>query len=203
MEFVITRDNSVTLFSEKYKEHFHSLSGALEEAQKKYVEAVGIENGYVLLDICFGLGYNSFAALNSAEALTIFALENDSRILKKISDVPLSGKYDIIKTFAETGQYNDKNYKLFLFLGDALETINNVPPNVDRVFLDPFSPKKCPELWTAPFFQKIFEKMKHGAKLATYSCARIVRQNLRDVGFLVYDGPCIGRWAPSTIAIKP
>ena len=74
---------------------------------------------------------------------------------------------------------------------------------VDCVFLDPFSPKKTPELWTREFFNGIFKIMKPGAKLATYSCARVVRDNLKAEGFTITDGPKVGRRGPSTIAEKP
>ena len=38
--------------------------------------------------------------------------------------------------------------------------------------------------------------------LTTYSCARQVRENLKKAGFIVKDGPCVGRRAPATIALK-
>jgi len=44
--------------------------------------------------------------------------------------------------------------------------------------------------------------MRKGGILTTYSCASIIRKNLREAGFLVKDGPVVGRKAPSTIAIK-
>jgi tRNA U34 5-methylaminomethyl-2-thiouridine-forming methyltransferase MnmC len=44
--------------------------------------------------------------------------------------------------------------------------------------------------------------MKKGGKLATYSCARVVRENLVAAGFSVSDGPCVGRRAPGTVAVK-
>jgi len=62
------------------------------------------------------------------------------------------------------------------------------------------TPKKCPELWTFEFFSDIKKVMKKGGVLATYSCARSVRENLIQAGFHVKDGPCVGRWAPSTLA---
>ena len=40
--------------------------------------------------------------------------------------------------------------------------------------------------------------MNKDAILATYSCAGIVRRNLKEVGFKVKDGPIVGRWAPGT-----
>ncbi|PIN80139.1 hypothetical protein COV16_01405 [Candidatus Woesearchaeota archaeon CG10_big_fil_rev_8_21_14_0_10_34_8] len=42
--------------------------------------------------------------------------------------------------------------------------------------------------------------MKEGGVLATYSCARKVRDALKNAGFSVKDEPCVGRRSPSTIA---
>ena len=78
--------------------------------------------------------------------------------------------------------------------------IKNLNQKFDAVFLDPFSPKKCPELWTERFFKDIRKLMKQNSVLTTYSCAKITRNNLVNAGFNVKDGPSIGRRAPSTIA---
>ena len=43
MKKVTTNDNSVTFYNEKYSEHYHSTSGAEEEAIKKFVEPCNIE----------------------------------------------------------------------------------------------------------------------------------------------------------------
>ena len=51
-------------------------------------------------------------------------------------------------------------------------------------------------------FSDIYSLMKKESKLATYSCAGQVRRNLKEVGFEIKDGPCVGRRAPSTIGIK-
>jgi tRNA U34 5-methylaminomethyl-2-thiouridine-forming methyltransferase MnmC len=72
----------------------------------------------------------------------------------------------------------------------------------DFVFFDPFSPKKCPELWTEEVFGDVFRIMKFDGMLATYSCARKVRDAMKSVGFEVKDGPKVKRWAPSTLAFK-
>ena len=90
--------------------------------------------------------------------------------------------------------------KIKIILGDARETVKKLNETFDVVFLDPFSPKKCPELWTKDFFSDVKKLMRKNSTLATYSCARSVRDNLRNVGFVVEDGPCIGRKSPSTIA---
>lgn len=203
MKLQKTSDNSYTFFNEEYQETYHSITGALEEAQKKFIQPLDIKDGLVILDICFGLGYNTFAAIKQAKHIKIIALEKDPKILKSLQSLELDADYEIIKKLAIEKSYKDQNYDLSLILGPAQETIKQVSEKVDAVFLDPFSPKKNSELWTKEFFEDIYKIMKPGAKLATYSCARIVRDNLRAVGFIVTDGPRVHRRGPSTIAQKP
>ena len=204
MKLTPTKDNSYTFFNEEYQEAYHSLTGALEEAQKKYVEPLEVKDGHCILDICFGLGYNTFAAMQHAKHLTIIALEKDTEILQNLQILEINQTYNtIIKEVAKKHTYKDDNYEITLLLGPAQETIKKISEKVDIVFLDPFSPKKNPELWTKEFFQDIYKTMKPGAKLATYSCARTVRDNLKAVGFTVIDGPSVKRRGPSTNAIKP
>jgi len=57
-------------------------------------------------------------------------------------------------------------------------------------------------MWTAEVFRNVFNVMKKGAKLSTYSCAKSVRANMTAAGFTVTDGPSIGRKSPATIAVK-
>mgnify|MGYP001593215911 CR=1 FL=1 len=202
MKLTKTKDNSFTFFNEEYQEAYHSLTGALEEAQKKYIEPLEVKDGNVILDICFGLGYNTFAALENAKHLRIIALEKDEIILKELQSININSNYEIIQKVAKDKYYKDKDYEIQLIIGPAEQTITTIKEKVDIVFLDPFSPKRNPELWTREFFNNIFNIMKPGAKLATYSCARVVRDNLKLVGFTVKDGPKVGRRGPSTLAFK-
>jgi len=214
MKKIITKDESITFHNEEVDETYHSISGAKEEAIEKFVKpcelpSLALREEIVLLDICFGLGYNSAAAIDAIWKenpnchITIIALENDQRIIDQIE--PLNAPFDnyaLIKEVARTQLVDKDNIKIKLIMKDALASIKDINQQVDAVFLDPFSPKKCPELWTKEFFKDIAKIMKPGARLATYSCARVVRENLKEVGLVVEDGPSIGRRAPSTVAIK-
>lgn len=207
MKQVKTRDDSITLFNEEYQEHYHSHTvGAIEEAFVKFAEPCRIRDGIKILDICFGLGYNSLAAINLSKNLQIIALENDANILKKIAEIEVPEKlredYKIIKKTAKELEYHKDNLKIKIILGDAREKIRQAGNGFDAVFLDPFSPKKCPELWTKAFFDEIYKRMNKGGILATYSCATIVRKNLKEAGFTVKDGPVFGRKSPATIGIR-
>ncbi len=216
MKQIITKDNSVTLHNREYDETYHSVTGAMEETFEKFIKPCKIkelaEKGKLrILDICFGLGYNAIAAIDTALEsnpnceIEIVSLEQDLKLdeLKKLN--PKLKHYSIIKKLEldpinNQYIYEDKNIHLIIKLGDAVETIRKVTGKFDAVFLDPFSPKKNSELWTYSFFSEIANRMKKQGILATYSCARMVRDNLVKAGFTVKDGPKVGRRGPSTIA---
>lgn len=214
----VTDDGSVTFISKKYDEAYHSLTGAKEEAFKKYAEPCWIKElakkgNIKILDICFGLGYNSAAALEVALKenpdckIFIIALENDEEILGQIDKItPQIDHYDMIKKLAQkegkVKEIKEKNLHIKLLLDDARMTVNLIKEEFDAVFFDPFSPKKCPELWTKEFFAKVNRLMRKDAILATYSCAGEVRRNMTNAGFKVIDGPIVRRWSPGTLGIK-
>jgi len=169
----------------------------------------GTMDEVTLLDICFGLGYNTAAALdtirrnNPSCKIQVICLENDESVLGDLQDINAEFEhYHIIKEAAANKHYAKDGIHIEIVMGNALDTIKNLDNQFDAVFLDPFSPKKCPELWTQEFFEDIKKQMKPGSLMATYSCATLVRQNLRDVGFHVLNGPIFGRKAPSTLALK-
>lgn len=205
MKKIITDDGSITYFNEKYEEHYHSVSGAEEEAVKKFAEPCSIKerDEVNILDICFGMGYNSAAALDcfKGRKINIIALENDKNIINQIQNIDSNfSSYNIIKEAAKHLNYKDNKIEIKIILGDARETIKQLNQKFDIIFLDPFSPKKCPELWTEEFFKDIKSITKEQAILATYSCASSVRNNLKAEGFIVKDGPIVGRKSPGTIA---
>ncbi|MAE42871.1 hypothetical protein CMO93_03800 [Candidatus Woesearchaeota archaeon] len=219
MKKIITKDNSITFRNEKYDETYHSTSGALEEAFEKFAKPCKLKDGVKILDVCFGLGYNSLAAISLAD-VEIIALENDSLILEKIQynnifnneknnyndktikNINLIKNYEKIKLATKNLFYKDNKVKIKIILEDARNTIKKLNEKFDVVFLDPFSPKNCPELWTEEFFRDIWKVMKKRGVLATYSCAKVVRSNLNNAGFKVKDGPCVGRKSPATLAYK-
>lgn len=214
MEEINTEDGSVTCYNKDFGDVYHSKSGAKEEAFEKFAKPALIPFMTVppveikILDVCFGLGYNSCAAIDFVTRhmpdtkLTITGLENDSDILEKTREMePGFEHYDKIRAATEK-EYNAQLLNINIIKGDALETIKGLE-EFDIVFHDPFSPKKHPELWSEEFFKEIFKKLKPGGVLLTYSCAKWVRENLKEAGFTVEDGPSVGRKAPSTMAIKP
>ncbi|MBN1386640.1 hypothetical protein JW968_06755 [Candidatus Woesearchaeota archaeon] len=214
---VLTGDGSVTFRNPFFNETYHSASGAVEESMKKFVEPSNIPDiiktadRISILDVCFGLGYNSCAAIdfirnhNEDISIDIVGLENDP-FLKNIVGLiyPHLKHYHLIRELfaSKDCMIRKDNISIRIVWGDALKTIKSVRGIFDTCFLDPFSPKVCPHLWSKEFLSDISGMMKKGGVLTTYSCAGSVRKNLVSAGFKVRDGPCIGRRAPSTIAVK-
>jgi len=214
MKQIITKDNSITFYNEQYGEAYHSVTGAAEEAFKKFaepsLEAVKGKKKVNVLDVCFGLGYNSGAIIdkvieNNPECnISITGIEKDREVLSLIPGLfcPLIKSYQLIKNAVNSNyELQNENIKIKLLVCDALECIGDLKEKYDIIMLDPFSPKKNPELWTQEFFRQLRRLIKEDSILTTYSCAGIVRRNLKAAGFNIKDGPCIGRRSPSTIAI--
>jgi len=208
IKLVTTKDGSQTAYNAQADEHYHSVTGAMEEAFEKYVKPLEIADGMFILDYCFGLGYNSVAATYRHSSLQITALEKDIEIVRAMKKIvppaAILQKYQMFNDLAakNTIKDDDKNV-IKLIWGDVFQTLPTLPDEVfDRVFFDPFSPSKQPEMWNLQIFNQVYAKMKPGGKLATYSCAKMVRNNMRYAGFQVYDGPRVGRKSPATIAVK-
>ena len=213
---IITADNSESFMNEEVGESYHSHTGGVEEALKKYTVPCKIKElaktGKVkILDVCFGMGYNSAMAITVALEenpdckIEVVGLEYDAGIISRIQEVnpPISFFAHYKRLTPSTLEFQEGKVSVKVLLGDARETVKTLlENNFDAVFFDPFSPKTAPEMWQEQFFVEIHRVMKSSAILATYSCARMARDNMSKAGLLYDDGPILGRRGPGTIATK-
>lgn len=221
MDEIITEDGSITYYNAEYDDIYHSKSGAIEESFEKYVKP-GLNGMFDsapevirILDVCFGAGYNSAAAIDYIKEIypdtkiEVVALEIDSGILDKIPT--LTSGFANFKMIQEAYNnnflYDDGSVKIRIVKEDARVSVKDLfkegfADKFDLCFHDAFSPSKHRDLWSSELFSDIFKLMKKQGRLMTYSCARWVRDNFREAGFTVIDGPRVGRRGPATIAIK-
>ncbi|MFH7243984.1 MAG: tRNA (5-methylaminomethyl-2-thiouridine)(34)-methyltransferase MnmD [Spirulina sp.] len=214
-----TADGSFTLFSEDFGEWFHSREGAYTEAYTTYVEATNLTemaqaDALTLLDVCYGLGYNTAAALATIQQVNpqcqvhLIGLELDGRVPKQAVATGLVDRWspdiqDILAQLAHRGQVNGPTLRAELRLGDARQTIQALAEagfQADVIFFDPFSPPHCPELWTVDFIQHVARCLGPQGKLATYSCAAAVRAAFLEVGLHLGPIAAAGRRWPGTLA---
>lgn len=214
-----TADGSFTFYSEDFGEWFHSREGAYAEARQTYVEATQLRQKaqqprLCLLDVCYGLGYNSAAALeaiwqvNPACQVTLVALELDRRVPNCAIAHHLTAGWSIpvqqvLQALATQGHCSGDRLEASLLLGDARQQIQTLVSSgfqADAVFLDPFSPPHCPELWTVEFLGLVAACLAPAGHLATYSCAAAVRAALALAGLQLGPTQATGRRWPGTLA---
>ena len=213
MKAVRTGDGSYTFYHPEFRQHFHSTAGAWEESAKKYLEPCGIgealRNGrdISILDVGFGMGFNVCSAAELAKSisgnakLSITTLEYDKNTLSAALRLPERKGAEIVRSLKETGSYESGNISVRLLLGDARQTVSDLPgESFDAVFLDGFTQEMNPELWTLDFIGKLKMLMKPDALLTSYCGAYPLKGALIQLGFHLYETRPFGRRRGGTAA---
>jgi tRNA U34 5-methylaminomethyl-2-thiouridine-forming methyltransferase MnmC len=214
-----TADGSFTFFSSQFQEAFHSHFGAYQEALGKFVIPTQLversdQQRLRLLDVCYGLGYNSAAALeqvwqhNPNCRIELVALELDGIVPQAAVQQGVLQRWSaqvrqIMAELAHLQRVEQEFLTAQLWLGDARHTIQQVLQTgfqADAIFLDPFSPPHCPQLWTVEFLGLVSQCLGTTGLLATYSCAASVRNALLEAGLYIGSSAPVGRRAPGTLA---
>lgn len=220
----LTEDGSFTFFSQEFGETFHSRQGAREEAFYKFASATDLiakakRPRLRLLDVCYGLGYNTAAALetiwsvNSKCQVEVYSLELDATVPLAAIAPPLLENWSatvqpILRAIALEHHCNTPELTATLLIGDARQTIQTLVKagfQADAILFDPFSPRRCPQLWTVDFFIQIAQCLAPDGKLATYSRSACVRSAMVEAGLCIGSIP-LGEsylpheWSQGTVA---
>ncbi len=198
---VRSEDGSCTAYSAEYGEHYHSTrDGALTESLKKHVipalSCFEDVPSLRILDICFGLGFNTLATLHYlrehgfAKRVEIVSPELDEALVRSLKSFDYPESFapfaSIIASISKTGRYEDENVKIDVLFGDARRILPTVEEAFDIVYQDAFSPERNPALWTKEYFEQI-ARLTHGhSVVTTYSTALKTRLALFENGFNVY-----------------
>lgn len=212
-----TTDGSFTLFSHQVNEPFHPPPGARQTAELIFVQPAILPNmvqrsSLRLLDIGYGLGYNTAAALE-----WIWSINPDCRVevigLELMADVPQMAiahhfmhiwHPPIQPYLAALATHYQAETEVFagqILLGDARQTIQQLQPaSFDAIFLHPFSPSGCPELWTVEFLTWVARCLKPSGRLTTHTTIAPVRRALMSANLHIGSVQTIGRQLAGTIA---
>jgi len=212
-EMIISNDGSVTLYSKEFNESYHSpKDGALNESLQKHVypafDLHKDKTSLTILDICYGLGYNTLATLyhvkknNLPVKLHIISPEFDEALVRSLQGFDYPSEFDslklIIEAISENFYYEDQQFKIEVIIGDARKALQDMIKNnytkystlstqcFHIVYQDAFSPKVNPLLWTKEWFANIRSLCTEDAVLTTYSTAASTRMGLHENGFELY-----------------
>jgi tRNA U34 5-methylaminomethyl-2-thiouridine-forming methyltransferase MnmC len=200
-KLVRCEDGTNTLFSVEFDEPYHSTKdGALYESLQKHVKPALIlskeKTELTILDICFGLGYNTFTTLHYIKTqglktkVHILSPEFDEGLVRSLDTFDFPQEFDdikhIIKAVSQDLFYEDEQFKIEILLGDARKSIPTIQKKIDIVYQDAFSPTQNPLLWTKEWFSDIRAICKDDAILTTYSTAIATRMGLYENDFYIF-----------------
>lgn len=202
-EVVLCEDGTNTLYSKEFDEPYHSTKdGALHESLEKYVKpSFALKKNkpnLVILDICFGLGYNTFATLHYIQKhklttkVHILSPEFDEGLVRSLDTFDYPPEFNdikhIIQAISQDLYYEDEQFKIEILLGDARKSIRGLTSinKIDIIYQDAFSPVHNPLLWTKEWFYDIRALCNEDAILTTYSSAAAIRLGLYENGFLIF-----------------
>ena len=197
----LSEDGSYTAYSKQYNEHYHSTrDGALYESLVKHVYPAfrlkEEQKEIVILDICYGLGFNTLATLyhhrkkGLKSKLKIYSPELDETLLNSLDKFHYPEEFEafksIINALHKDRVYEDEDFYIEIFCGDAREYIKRFQNKFDIVYQDAFSPSSNPILWTKEYFSDIKKSVKRDAVVTTYSIALKTRLALYENDFNIY-----------------
>lgn len=205
-EIIKTADGSHSIYVKELDEHYHSIHGAIQEAQHVFIK-MGLTHvastlpdpttPINILEIGLGTGLNSFITFIEAKkaGLTI----NYTALEAYPISAELAGKLNYIELLNE--QKNQAVYNKIHScewnevtpLSDqfTIHKINNTLQEVvfldtyHLIYFDAFGPRVQPEMWTEDVFRKLYAVTKPNGCLVTYCAKGEVKRTLKKVGFTV------------------
>tara|TARA_R110002020_G_scaffold293535_5_gene509090 strand:- start:11534 stop:12220 length:687 start_codon:yes stop_codon:yes gene_type:complete len=203
-KIVKTADGSTTIQITEWNEQYHSMHGAIQEAQHVFLKT-GLDHFISksaleqlnILEIGFGTGLNAFLTCIAADDKSIVinyegveAFPVSAEEIAQLNYIELTGENKYEKAFAKmhaaawgeseeiTTNFNlKKRHQTF-------ETITDQDQH-HLIYFDAFGARVQPELWEENIFKLMFTALKNGGVLVTYAAKGSVRRAMQSVGFLV------------------
>lgn len=229
MDVIVTADGSKTLTSSEFGETYGSRHGALTEAVHVFLRGSGVADRLAggrptrVLEVGFGTGLNflvtAAAAVEHGAGLHYTALERaplDSATLRQVhalSSLPATltdefiGWVDSLADPPAQGTHTlagggFATVVLDLIIGEATRSIGDAVATFDAIYLDGFSPKANPDLWTQAFLTRLAAGLAPGGTLVTFSVSGAVRRALGAAGLEVRKQPGPPGGKPEMLAAR-
>ena len=205
-ELQATEDGSLTLYTPRFGEHYHSTHGAVQESRHIYT-GLALEGRLAtwhqdkerplrLFEVGLGTGLNALltALIADREQIPIHYTSIEKYPLAEevfhhlsYEDVIGEGSDELLRRLHESPWGEDVSITPFFTLHKGLGDLTDYvfPQALDVVYYDAFSPEAQPELWEERLFLLLYDAMNWQATLATYCAKGVVRRALQHAGFSV------------------
>lgn len=199
-KIITTADGSKTIQIEDWNEQYHSIHGAVQEAQHVF-----IKNGLHVVDfteihileIGFGTGLNAFITFLEAERLGLKinyvgveaypVLEEELLQLNYPSILNAENKADDFwKIYRSQWEIASEISDKFTLTKQQKFFDNIIDEDAYHlIYYDAFGARVQPELWDEAMFNRMYKALKNEGVLVTYAAKGSVRRAMQAAGFLV------------------
>lgn len=188
-----TSDGSVTFFSEKYGQTYHSIHGARTESERVFMElgfdyAASLFPHLDILEVGFGTGLNAWLTLERASGTDIRYTGIEAYPLRASEYGMFPPEILALHELSWEKEHTLRPGFVIIKHKVMLEDFHRESP-FNLVYFDAFSPDAQPELWSTDIFVKVGNMMCPGGVITTYCSKSSVQRNLRSAGFTVEKHP--------------
>ena len=209
---ITTSDGSKTIQIEDWNEQYHSIHGAIQEANHVFLkhgllffsaelDSVSSElhsepQPISILEIGFGTGLNAFLTLIEAEKFKLnlnytgveaYPVKTDE--INQLNYVELISKSHeaIFEKLHETSWETQHNITPDFKLEKQEKFFKDITAinEFNIIYFDAFGARVQPDLWTEDIFTIMYNALQENGVLVTYSAKGSVRRAMQAVGFVV------------------
>ncbi len=203
-EIITTADGSKTIHLVEWNEHYHSIHGAIQEANHVFIkhgllffkESFPETKPINILEIGFGTGLNAFITLLEAKKLNLeidyigveaFPISSEELETMNYSEQLEVDGTDAFKKLHQVTWEEKHQITPYFQLTKQKKTFFDIEDRgqFDLIYFDAFGARVQPELWTETIFQKMYDALKTNGMLVTYSAKGSVRRAMLATGFQV------------------
>ncbi|WP_286682784.1 TIGR01212 family radical SAM protein [Sulfurospirillum sp. MES] len=191
------KDGSTTFWNEMYRDYYHPKAGAYAQAQRLFLEKSclkkRLEQGDVrLLEIGFGMGYNTLEALKVAQILRkhtlhVKAIDHDRLLLSQSAKVVSDALHvQLLESLLTDQRYEGDFTKVEFLNAEARYAMTRLDECFDVIFSDPFIESNNATLVTLEFFQNLRKRLKLDGILVASTALHVSQAGLTLAGFDVH-----------------
>lgn len=217
LEWLETGDGSMTLRSKIFNTTYHSINGAITERNHIFIEqglhrVLHHTQPIRILELGFGTGLNALLTFHESFKLGIsvdfVSYETHPIDLEVFKQLDYSGgdsaTDQLFKDIYQALWNEEVSIHPQLKLKKVSDDISNISVSSEFhcIYFDPFAADIQPELWELPMCELMYEVLKPGGTLVTWSVKGSFRRALATAGFSVQKIPGPAGKREITFALK-
>lgn len=206
-KIITTKDGSKTIQIEEWNEQYHSVHGAIQEANHVFIKhgllffdseirQTTSESAINILEIGFGTGLNAFLTFVKAKSLQnpiaytgieAFPVQWDEINQLNYPDLISSAHAEVFKALHTCAWEAQELLSSDFALTKRQMKFQDIDfsNQFHVIYFDAFGARVQPELWTERIFTTMYEALQENGILVTYSAKGSVRRAMEAVGFKV------------------